>query len=178
MGGKMILHFCLLLLSAPWAADLTAVADQKVVQIDTPAVKSAVPPWNLRGRDLLPWQGIACVDMSPDGTLVAVGTIAPPGDPNVFVLDRNGALVSQHTAGQRWISHITIADRQGTVLALSTTPQGQAGDRPSVFLLDSQSASEIGAGTDRADRSQPRSPSPLDAAWGKRLGNYDPLMFH
>ena len=149
---------CLFILLATWAADSTVLADQKVIQIGRQPAQSAVPKWNLRGSDLLPWQGIACADMSPDGALVAVGTIAPPGDPNVFVLNRDGALRSQHTAGQRWISHVDIADRQGTVLALSTTPLGQAGDRPIPYLLS----------TDKS----------LDAAWGKRLGNYDPLMFH
>lgn len=149
---------CLLLLTTAWVAGPSAFADQKVVQIGRPAGQTAVPPWDLRGSDLLPWQGIACVDMSPDGTLVAAGTIAPPGDPNVFVLDRDGAVVSRHAAGQRWISHVAIADRQGTVLALSTTPQGQAGDRPIPYLLSSDAS--------------------LNAAWSKRLGNYDPLMFH
>ncbi len=74
-GGSAI-RFCLLFLSAPWAADSMAVADQKAVQIGRPTAQSGVPPWDLRGSDLLPWQGIACVDMSPDGALAEAGTIA------------------------------------------------------------------------------------------------------
>ena len=84
---------CLFFLTAAWATGPVAFAEQKVVEIGRPAAQTAVPRWDLRGSDLLPWQGIACIDMSADGTRVAVGTIAPPGDPNVFVLDRDGAVV-------------------------------------------------------------------------------------
>ena len=45
------------------------------------AVPSRVPGWNARGLGPLPWQGVACVDVSQDGRFTAVGTIAPPGDP-------------------------------------------------------------------------------------------------
>ena len=46
-------------------------------------IPSSVPDWDARGTGTLPRQGIACLDVSPDGQHIAVGTIAPPGDPNV-----------------------------------------------------------------------------------------------
>ena len=121
-----------------------ALAEPKVVAIGRPAAASAVPKWDARGTDLLPWQGIACLDLSADGSLVAVGTLAPPGDPNVFVLDRDGTVASQHAAGQRWIGQVAMVPRQRTVLALSTTPNGHAGDRPTVFVLSSDDAAASG----------------------------------
>ena len=59
-----------------WGTSLDDKAD--------PAQGSRVPKWDARGVGPLPWQGIACVDMNDEGTFIAVGTIAPPDDPNVF----------------------------------------------------------------------------------------------
>src|SRR5438105_1812822 len=61
-------------------------AGQPTTTVGGPAGKTRVPAWDARGSGPLPWQGIACVDMTADGQFVAVGTIAPPGDPNVFLL--------------------------------------------------------------------------------------------
>ena len=36
-----------------------------------PAAKSRVPRWDARGSGKLPWQGIACLDLSEDGRFLA-----------------------------------------------------------------------------------------------------------
>ena len=94
---------------------------------------TAVPAWDVRGLGQLPWQGISCIDLSHDGRWLAVGTIAPPGDPNVFLLDADGQLVRTAQAGQRWLQQVAI-DRTGQILhALCTMPEGRAGDFPTVY---------------------------------------------
>ncbi len=96
-------------------------------------VRSAVPPWDDRGSGPLPWQGIACLDIRDGAKWIALGTIAPPGDPNVFLLDGAGRLVRTARAGQRWIQQVAV-DRTGEVWqALCTMPAGRAGDFPTVF---------------------------------------------
>src|SRR5262249_9538681 len=55
-----------------------------------------VPPWDARGVGPLPWQGVACLDVNADGSLLALGTIAPAGDPNVLVLDAAGKVVRRY----------------------------------------------------------------------------------
>ena len=92
--------------------------------------KSQVPAWNLRGVGPLPWQGIACADVSPDGRFVALGTIAPVGDPQVFVLDAHGTVSAQYRAGERWINEVAISHEGALASALITTPQATAGDEP------------------------------------------------
>jgi glyoxylase-like metal-dependent hydrolase (beta-lactamase superfamily II) len=81
----------------------------------------------------LPWQGISCLDVSAAGLRIVVGTIAPPGDPNVIVLNDQGKVVAQHTVGQRWISDVAWGGDGKHVFALSTMPAGKAGDFPTVF---------------------------------------------
>jgi metallo-beta-lactamase class B len=94
---------------------------------------TAVPAWDARGPRSLPWQGIACLDLSDDGRSLALGTIAPPGDSNVFLLDADGRLVRTAQAGQRWLQQVAV-DRTGQVLhALCTMPAGRAGDFPTVY---------------------------------------------
>ena len=61
-----------------------------------------VPTWDAKGSGPLPKQGIACLDVAPDGTIV-VGTIAPAGHPNVISLDANGKVLTKDAVGQRWI---------------------------------------------------------------------------
>jgi glyoxylase-like metal-dependent hydrolase (beta-lactamase superfamily II) len=103
-----------------------------------PGGPSAVPSWDARGRGALPWQGISCIDLSDDGRWLALGTIAPPGDPNVFLLDGAGQLVRTATVGQRWIQQVAI-DRTGQRLhALCTMPGGRAGDFPTMFACGKQ----------------------------------------
>src|SRR3989442_1268493 len=77
-----------------------------------PDSASAVPAWNARGSGPLPWQGIACIDLSADARWIAVGTISPFGDPNVFLLDGQGELVRTTRAGQRWLQQVAV-DRSG-----------------------------------------------------------------
>ncbi len=97
------------------------------------AAKSRVPRWDARGLGQLPWQAVACLDLSEDGRFLAVGTVAPPGDPNLFLLDENGRIIEQHRAGLRWVNEVTVSDDGRFVTGLSTTPEGTAGDTPRLY---------------------------------------------
>ncbi len=100
---------------------------------------AGVPPWDARGVGPVPWQRIACIDISDDGRWLALGTIAPAGDPNVFLLDADGKLVRTATVGQRWIQQVAV-DGTGKMLhALCTMPDGKASDFPTVYRCDKQS---------------------------------------
>jgi glyoxylase-like metal-dependent hydrolase (beta-lactamase superfamily II)/outer membrane protein assembly factor BamB len=99
-------------------------------------VKTRVPRWDARGVGPLPWQGVASLDVNDDASLIAAGTIAPPGDPNVLLLDGNGRLLRQQHAGQRWINQVTLTGGDGEMLrAVCTMPAGRAGDQPELFRL-------------------------------------------
>jgi glyoxylase-like metal-dependent hydrolase (beta-lactamase superfamily II) len=100
---------------------------------------TAVPAWDARGPLKLPWQGIACIDTSDDGRWIALGTIAPAGDPNVFLLDSDGKLVRTAQVGQRWLQQVAV-DRSGKVIhALCTMPEGRASDFPTVYTCADKS---------------------------------------
>jgi glyoxylase-like metal-dependent hydrolase (beta-lactamase superfamily II) len=59
--------------------------------------------------------------------------MAPPGDPNVFLIDSGGKVVEQHAVGQRWIGEVVaMADGHG-VAAICTSPTGAAEDDPALF---------------------------------------------
>jgi glyoxylase-like metal-dependent hydrolase (beta-lactamase superfamily II) len=73
--------------------------------------------------------------MTADGRFIAIGTIAPPGDPNVFLLDGDGKLLEQHAVGQRWINEIVVGEGGAFVAALCTSPTGAAGDPPAIFTF-------------------------------------------
>ncbi|MHC4406561.1 MAG: hypothetical protein ACYTG0_43605, partial [Planctomycetota bacterium] len=118
---------CLLLATIPL---LHAV---EIMEIGPAGTESHVPNWDARGLGQLPRQGIACLETSDDGRFLAVGTIAPPGDPNLLVLGEHGKIVSQHRAGLRWVNEVTISDDGRFVAGLSTTPEGTAGDTPRLF---------------------------------------------
>src|SRR5215831_6196892 len=94
--------------------------------------QSGVPPWDVRGAGLLPQQGIACLTVAEDGSQVAVGTFASPGDPNVFVFDADGRFVRSHVVGQRAIAQVSPSGR-GRLHAICTMPEGRAGDGPTLF---------------------------------------------
>src|SRR6267378_926578 len=96
--------------------------------------RTAVPSWDARGRGPLPWQGISCIDVSDDARHIAIGTTAPPGDPNVFLLDGDGRLLRTAQAGQRWIQQVAVDHTGQLVHALSTMPEGRAGDFPTVYV--------------------------------------------
>jgi len=121
---------CLLLAAGPLLG-----AAESVVEIGPAPVRSRVPGWDARGLGSLPWQGIACLDASEDGRFLAVGTIAPPGDPNLFVLDEDGKVVAQHRAGLRWVNEVTVSNDGRFVAALCTTPEGTAGDAPRLYAF-------------------------------------------
>ncbi len=121
---------CLLL-----TASARLPAGEGVVDIGPAAAPTRVPRWNARGLGQLPWQGIACLDMSEDGRFVAVGTIAPASDPNVFLLDADGKIVDQRRAGHRWVNEVTVSHDGRFVAALVTTPEGTAGDTPRFYAF-------------------------------------------
>jgi glyoxylase-like metal-dependent hydrolase (beta-lactamase superfamily II) len=124
-------------------AAAVAEAEIKTIDIGKPARQSAVPKWDVRGTGTLAWQGIACADMTGNGRFVALGTIAPPGDPHVFLLDAAGKVVGQHRAGERWIGTVAVGDGGSPLAAFCTTPEGKAGDRPVVKLLSADEAGKI-----------------------------------
>ncbi|HUT35884.1 MAG TPA: FG-GAP-like repeat-containing protein [Planctomycetota bacterium] len=99
------------------------------------AERARAPRWDARGLGPLPWQGIACLDISDDGRFVAVGTIAPPGDPNLFLLDEGGRVVGQHRAGLRWLNEVAVTNDGQFLAALCTTPEGTAGDSPRLYAF-------------------------------------------
>src|SRR5262249_6517368 len=124
-----MLRMCCVLSLAFWLA---------LVVLSQPGTGSSVPSWDARGSGPLPWQGIACLDLSDDGRWLALGTIAPPGDPNVFLLDSDGQLIRTAQAGQRCLQQVAI-DRTGQLLhALCTMPDGRAGDFPTVYACGKQ----------------------------------------
>ena len=83
-----------------------------------------MPRWDARGLGELPWQGIACLDLSEDGRFLAAGTVAPPGDPNLFLLDDRGSVVEQRRAGMRWINEVTVSD-DGRSIAVKPVPSSK-----------------------------------------------------
>jgi glyoxylase-like metal-dependent hydrolase (beta-lactamase superfamily II) len=99
-----------------------------------PATK--VPRWDARGIGPLPWQGVACLDIDSQAFRIAVGTIAPPGDPNVVLLDGDGKVLRQQHAGQRWINAVGLDG--GLIRAVCTMPAGKAGDNSAIFQVASQ----------------------------------------
>jgi len=97
---------------------------------------SAVPAWDASGCGLLPRQGVACLAISDDASTIAVGTIAPGGEPNVLVLDDRGNLLRRHRAGVRWIDQLAVTRQGATLWAISGTPAGKPSDMPELFRLD------------------------------------------
>jgi hypothetical protein len=97
------------------------------------AGESRVPKWDARGIGPLPWQGVSCLSVSPDGQQVVVGTIAPPGDPNVIVLDAIGKPTHHDAVGQRWIQNVVAPTDNRTCFALCTMPEGRAQDAPAAY---------------------------------------------
>src|SRR4029077_4521882 len=98
------------------------------------ARETKVPHWDARGVGPLGWQGVACLDVNDEATRIALGTIAPAGDPNVLLLDGNGKLLRQEHAGQRWINQVALGTDE-VMRAVCTMPAGRAGDMPEVFRL-------------------------------------------
>jgi metallo-beta-lactamase class B len=106
-----------------------------LVQAQQPAnLETKVPRWDARGVGLPSWQGIACLDVNDDATRIAVGTIAPAGDPSVLLLNGDGILLRQQRAGQRWINQVALG-ADDVLRAVCTMPAGRAGDMPEVFRL-------------------------------------------
>jgi len=109
---------------------LPLLAKAEARRIGGPPARSLVPAWDARGLGPLPWQGVSCAAMTADGRYVAVGTMAPPGDPHVFLLGPGGELVGQYRAGERWIEAVAVGEQGAFVAACCATPAGTSGDRP------------------------------------------------
>jgi glyoxylase-like metal-dependent hydrolase (beta-lactamase superfamily II) len=107
-----------------------------------PATATKVPRWDARGLGPLPRQGVACLAIDSVAGRIAVGTIAPPGDPNVVLLDGDGKVIRQQHAGQRWINAIGLDG--GVILAVCTMPAGKAGDNSEIFQLSAQEVTSEG----------------------------------
>lgn len=99
------------------------------------AAFSAPPPaWDAAGLGPIPRQAISTHDVSDDGARLAVGTIAAPGDPNVFLLNAaGGRVIARWQAGLRWVEKV-VAGPGDTVYALVTMTDGTAEDFPKVFV--------------------------------------------
>jgi metallo-beta-lactamase class B len=98
------------------------------------ARETNVPRWDARGVGPLTWQGVACLDVNDEATRIALGTIAPAGDPNILLLDGNGKLLRQERAGQRWINQVAL-DTDYVMRVVCTMPAGRSGDMPEVYRL-------------------------------------------
>jgi glyoxylase-like metal-dependent hydrolase (beta-lactamase superfamily II) len=99
------------------------------------AARSRVPAWDAQGLGELLRHGVACLETSEDGSFIAVGTIAPPGGPNLLLLDAGGKIIGEQRAGLRWVNEVTISNDGHFVAALSTTPEGTAGDTPRFYVF-------------------------------------------
>jgi len=73
--------------------------------------------------------------MNAGGSRIAVGTIAPPGDPNVFLLDAEGKVISQQAVGQRWIDQIAVGAEGNRIHLRLRDAAGTSGDGPEVYTL-------------------------------------------
>lgn len=98
------------------------------------AQNSRVPRWDARGVGPLPRQGIVSLDVR-EGGAIAVGTIGPPGEPNVLLFDREFQILGSHRAGERWIDQVVFGPEPLSLFALSTMPEGKAGDNPRICRL-------------------------------------------
>ncbi len=116
-----------------------ASAPSAIAAAAATATRSA-PKWDASSLGALPWQGIACLDVTDDATRVAVGTIAPPGDPNVFVLDAEGRVLVEQSVGQRWIDQVAVDSDRGVVRCVCGTPSGTADDGPQLFAVSPRGA--------------------------------------
>src|SRR5580692_10290131 len=103
-----------------------------IIDVGAPT-PSHVPAWNAAGSGPLPWQGISTIDFTRDGKYIAVGTMAPLDDPNVFILDAQGKIVEQREVGIRWISELAAFESGPAFAAISPMATGEVGDYASLF---------------------------------------------
>jgi hypothetical protein len=143
---------------------------QPSASVSGQASASRVPRWDARGLGPIPRQAIACLDVNDAGE-VAVGTIAPSGDPNVVRLGGDGRVRASHAVGQRWISHVALArgGDSGDVLALCTMPEGRPGDFGSVFRCGQDIRSATG-------RLGPEGAAANTIAYGDHSNHYGALL--
>lgn len=126
-----------------------AIALLSATNLDAQTDKaSKVPAWDARGLGPLPWQGVSALQMSADGSRIVLGTIAPPDDPNVIVVDGAGNVTAHHALGQRWIESVSALPDGASVMALCTHADGRANDFPALFLRGAQTVNFPPAGTE------------------------------
>ena len=125
-------------------------------------MKSLVPHWDVSGVGQLTWQGISSVDLSDDGKLAAIGTIAPYGDPNVFLIDEYGVIIAENSIGVCWINEVAIRSN-GMLMALSAISTGQAGDNPMLYTF-------------MKDTHKEEYPNPLLFHYGNHSNHLGPTM--
>ena len=102
------------------------------------SAQTKAPAWDARGVGPLPWQGVSALQVSADGGRIVLGTIAPPEDPNVIVLDAAGKVIAHHAVGQRWIESVAARPDGASVMALCTHADGKANDFPTAFIRGAQ----------------------------------------
>ena len=93
------------------------------------AARSRVPAWDAQGLGELLRHGVACLETSEDGSFIAVGTIAPPGGPNLLLLDAGGKIIGEQRAGLRWVNEVTISNDGNFVAALSKIGRASCRER-------------------------------------------------
>jgi glyoxylase-like metal-dependent hydrolase (beta-lactamase superfamily II) len=130
---------------------LLAVALPSACRAASGPPATRVPRWDARGIGPLPWQGVACLDVSDDASRIALGTIAPAGDANVLLLDGSGRLLRQQQAGQRWINQVALHPQGDVIRAVCTMPAGRAGDVPELFRLTRDGTAPEGISWRRGD---------------------------
>jgi glyoxylase-like metal-dependent hydrolase (beta-lactamase superfamily II) len=113
-----------------------ALAIFALMGADILGAQTKAPAWDARGTGPLPWQGVSA--LAAGGGRIVLGTTAPPGDPNVIVLDAAGKVVARHAVGQRWIDSVALLP-DGAALALCTHADGKANDFPTVFVRGARS---------------------------------------
>ncbi len=129
------MNFTIPIFIACIAASVASGVEQDILDIGTPSGASKVPAWNASGPMEMPWQGIAAIDLTPDGRFAAAGTIAPLGDPNVFKFDEQGHLLEQYAVHLRFISEVAVSDDGATLGAVCTSPTGASDDPPQAYLF-------------------------------------------
>ncbi|MCE9603519.1 MAG: FG-GAP-like repeat-containing protein [Planctomycetia bacterium] len=107
------------------------------------AEDTRVPKWDARGLGLLPPQGIACLDVSDDGSRIVVGTIAPAAEPSVHVLDAAGKILKSYRVGQRWIGQVAAASGD-QAFAMCMMPNGSAFDEPTTYACGESTLPIVG----------------------------------
>src|SRR5688500_6218073 len=88
---KTLVAFCFLASLNSVAGETPAV---RHIEIAPPAVESRVPEITAQGRQLAP-QAVSALDVSADGEIITVGTMAFRHDANVWQFAPDGAIIAK-----------------------------------------------------------------------------------